>query len=404
MPVFLLALLASLAACRRSAPPPAADEPRTSLFIRDDPAIRARLLRGFEFAPDVTWSQRLFAVRLDRPSPVPDSPLYVELDFAIPDELRLGELAPDLTLAARVNGADACRETYRRHGRANLTCLVPAAALDQPSLTVEFETDRSFRDLMSGTNRSLVIAQVRIIPYEATAAFHAFQGRRARQAEALAVQEWDKYPQARRERLRQIMAPLPAWNSTRFLGIPVGRNPLDLWMLQQLIYEVRPEYVIAADSGEGGEALYLAQALRGVQPGGKVLAVGAGAPPAAASALALWKEMVEFIRDSPAQPAAATLAARAGGARTLVVLSAGPALGDLAGALARYSPLVSPGSYLIVEDTARNAVFGAVVRSFLASAAAAEFQPDRRRDAFLLSFNSGGWLRRNTAVEKELEP
>ncbi len=404
VPVCTLALLASLSACRRTTALAAVDEPRTTVFISNDPAIRPRLLRGFEFQPGATWTRRLFAVRLDRPTPLPDSPLYLDLDFAIPEELRLGESAPDLTLAARVNGMEACRQTYRKHGRASLSCPIPVAALEHSSLTVEFETDRSFRDWISGADRSLIVAQVRLIPYEATAGFHALQGRRARLAEDSAVSAWDQYPPARRERLRRIMTSLDAWKDTRFLGVRVGRNPLDLWIIQQIIYEVRPEFVVAADAGEGGVALYLARVLRGVRPGAKVIAVGAGQAPASASALPLWKDSVEFIPEKPEQPAAEAVAARVAGSRTLVVLSAGPAARDLGAALNRYAALVSGGSYLILEDAARSAAAGAAVRSFLASPAASAFQQDHRRDAFLISFNTGGWLRKSVPVEKEQEP
>jgi cephalosporin hydroxylase len=66
-----------------------------------------------------------------------------------------------------------------------------------------------------------------------------------------------------------------------------------------------------------------------------------------------------------------------------------------------YSDMVSPGCYLIVEDTHFNGhpivpKFGPgpweAVEEFLA--AHPNFERDRSRERFLLSFNPGGWLKR----------
>jgi len=69
--------------------------------------------------------------------------------------------------------------------------------------------------------------------------------------------------------------------------------------------------------------------------------------------------------------------------------------------LRTYSALVTPGSYLIVEDTNINGHpvlmrSGAgpqeAVEAFLADRA--PFERDRSREKFFLTFNQGGWLRR----------
>jgi cephalosporin hydroxylase len=66
-----------------------------------------------------------------------------------------------------------------------------------------------------------------------------------------------------------------------------------------------------------------------------------------------------------------------------------------------YSRFVTPGSYLVVEDTNVNGhpSFPAhgpgpweAVQEFLASTDA--FEVDRNCERFLLTFNPGGWLRR----------
>jgi cephalosporin hydroxylase len=70
--------------------------------------------------------------------------------------------------------------------------------------------------------------------------------------------------------------------------------------------------------------------------------------------------------------------------------------------LALYSPLVSPGSYLVVEDTNSDGVpvfpgsVGptAAVQEFLATPAGKAFTQDASREAMVLTFNPGGWLKK----------
>src|SRR3990172_5474127 len=41
-------------------------------------------------------------------------------------------------------------------------------------------------------------------------------------------------------------------------GIPAEKNPLDLWIYQEIIYEVKPDVIVECGTGQGGCALFLA--------------------------------------------------------------------------------------------------------------------------------------------------
>ena len=392
--IVTLLLAVTLCGCKRAARPAPADEPRTELYF-SDPAVQARLMRGTEKAGDTVWGLRRVVVRLDRPEPLPPTPLYVDLDFAVPDEIGIGVAVEDVTVIARVNGLEACRQTFRATGRTRLTCAVPVAALEQPSLMIEYESNRSFRDWSTGAEWALVLGSVRVEPYEATDEFHALQAKRAGNAEEESVREWAKYPQERGRRIRQIMDGLPAWNNTRYLGVRAGKNPADMWMIQQLLYEVRPDFVVATGAEEGGATLFYAQALDRLGTGGKVIATGDVDAPRAAAATAVWKSKVEFVSGAAAaKPVVEKIVARVAGGKTLVILGAGGAGRDPAAELKAYAPLVSAGSYLVAEDTERNRATASAVQAFLAGGGARDFEPDRRREAYLIGFHNGGWLRR----------
>lgn len=49
------------------------------------------------------------------------------------------------------------------------------------------------------------------------------------------------------------------WNGkTMFFGLPVFQNPFDLWILQEIIFNTKPNVIIETGTSHGGSALYLA--------------------------------------------------------------------------------------------------------------------------------------------------
>jgi hypothetical protein len=49
---------------------------------------------------------------------------------------------------------------------------------------------------------------------------------------------------------------LDLWKGMYWFGIPVLKSPSDMWMMQQVISEVRPDYIVEAGTFYGGSALY----------------------------------------------------------------------------------------------------------------------------------------------------
>src|SRR5262245_60712860 len=49
------------------------------------------------------------------------------------------------------------------------------------------------------------------------------------------------------------------WRQTHWMGVPILKCPLDLWVYQQLRCEPRPDLIIECGTFEGGSALFLAQ-------------------------------------------------------------------------------------------------------------------------------------------------
>jgi cephalosporin hydroxylase len=211
-------------------------------------------------------------------------------------------------------------------------------------------------------------------------------------------------PLEKQKEIARLFHDLAIWQNMWFLGIPIQKNPCDLWMMQQIIYEVRPEVIVETGTFRGGSALYLAQALESLAlADAKVLTVDIENVCGEAAALPLWRKHVEFIHGSSTDPGVVQQIRQAcRGKRVLVVLDSMHEKDHVLQELEFYAPLVSPGSYLIVEDTNSDGVpvfpgsVGptAAVQAFLATPEGRKFQQDASREAMVLTFNPGGWLKK----------
>ena len=187
------------------------------------------------------------------------------------------------------------------------------------------------------------------------------------------------------------------WKDTRFLGVPTWKSPLDLWIYQELVWELRPGLIVETGTAHGGSALYLATLCETIGSG-EVVSVDIGH----------WLDRpahprLTYLTASSTDPGVvAQVAERAAGAgAVLVVLDSDHRRDHVLAELRAYAPLVTPGSYLVVEDTNINGhpvyeAFGPgpmeAVEEFLATNK--EFESDRTRERFLFTMHPKGYLKR----------
>jgi cephalosporin hydroxylase len=187
-----------------------------------------------------------------------------------------------------------------------------------------------------------------------------------------------------------------AWTKARWLGVQALKNPLDLWIYQELVADTRPELIVETGTWRGGSALYLAS-ICDLLGAGEIVSID-----------------VEPLReDYPQHPrvtylggrsstdpdVVAEVAERAGGRPILVILDSDHSQGHVEAELDAYAPLVPVGCYIVVEDSnigqiRKDLMPGPLqaVETFLAKTD--EFEIDREREKFLLTFNPSGYLRR----------
>ncbi|MGI8751468.1 MAG: CmcI family methyltransferase [Acidimicrobiales bacterium] len=187
------------------------------------------------------------------------------------------------------------------------------------------------------------------------------------------------------------------WASTTWLGVPILKCPMDLWIYQELIFQVGPDLIIETGTAWGGSALYLAS-LCDIVGRGEVLTIDVVNAPGRPE----HARLSYHTGSSVAGPAVDLARARAaGGAKVMVILDSDHRAAHVAEELRLYAPLVTIGSYLIVEDTNINGhpvkpSFGPgpmeAVAEFLRLNRG--FEVDRSRERLLVTFNPMGYLRR----------
>ena len=63
------------------------------------------------------------------------------------------------------------------------------------------------------------------------------------------------------------------WDTARWLGVPSQQNPNDAWIHQEIIVEVKPDFIVEAETSHGGSAALWATNLQQVNPNGRVITI-----------------------------------------------------------------------------------------------------------------------------------
>ena len=186
------------------------------------------------------------------------------------------------------------------------------------------------------------------------------------------------------------------FEQTTWLGVTCLKCPLDMWIYQEILYQLKPDLIIETGTYHGGSALYFGH-LCDTLGHGKVVTIDV-----------MEKERpthprVTYLTGSSTDPeiARSARALAPEDATVMVILDSDHSKSHVLEELRLYSPMVTPGQYLIVEDTNINGhpvriSFGEgpyeAVSDFLQESQA--FVPDASRERLLLTFNPRGFLKR----------
>jgi cephalosporin hydroxylase len=187
------------------------------------------------------------------------------------------------------------------------------------------------------------------------------------------------------------------WDNTTWLGVKILKCPLDAWIYQEILWETRPELIVECGTRFGGSAYYLAT-LCDLMGRGEVLTIDIDT---AYDSRPPHPRITYLAGSSLADPILAQVRVRAQGRSVMAILDSDHARAHVYQELRAYAPVVTSGCYLVVEDTNINGHpvlpgFGPgpqeALDQFLAETD--DFEVDRTREKFMLTFNPGGYLRR----------
>jgi cephalosporin hydroxylase len=182
-----------------------------------------------------------------------------------------------------------------------------------------------------------------------------------------------------------------------YMGVCTYKCPMDLWIYQEILFELRPDLIIESGTRLGGSAYYLAHLCR-LLGHGKVISIDIdGDVPRPKDPLIQYitGSSVDLEIFKKAELEAEKVQ------KVLVILDSDHSQAHVAREIDLYKNLVTPGSYLIVEDTN---IHGhptflehgpgpmEAVNEFIKENQ--EFEIDLSRERMLMTLNPRGYLKK----------
>ncbi|HNW25156.1 MAG TPA: CmcI family methyltransferase [Candidatus Gastranaerophilaceae bacterium] len=187
------------------------------------------------------------------------------------------------------------------------------------------------------------------------------------------------------------------WRNTNWLGINVLKCPLDLWIYQEILFEVKPDLIIETGTYVGGSAYFLAS-IMDLLENGEIVTIDSeirGNLPKHKrinylNGLSTSIEIIEKVKTFTKNKK-----------RILVILDSDHSKENVLKEMRIYNKFVSKDSYLIVEDSNINGhptlpEFGPgpweAINSFLNENK--EFKIDKEKEKFYFTLNPNGYLKK----------
>jgi cephalosporin hydroxylase len=190
------------------------------------------------------------------------------------------------------------------------------------------------------------------------------------------------------------------WNNTYWLGTSIGKCPFDLWNYQEIIYELRPDVIIEAGTGWGGSTLFFASCCDLIG-NGRIISIDISDPTSkpqhdritylqgSSTSTEIVNKVKSCINDKN---------------KVLVNLDSDHTMKHVLEELNIYSEFVTPGSYIIVEDTCvgghpvKKGHFPGPMEAVMEFVKHnSSFTIDKTREKFMLTFNPNGYLKKNNS-------
>lgn len=188
------------------------------------------------------------------------------------------------------------------------------------------------------------------------------------------------------------------WTNTHWFGHQILKCPLDMWIYQEMLWSLRPDVIVECGTFRGGSALYYAH-LFDLIGHGEIITIDVLEQPDRPQ-----HQRITYMNGSSTDPDMVAQVTRmiGDGKKVLVVLDSDHARDHVLGEMRAWKDVVTPGSYMIVEDSNVNGHPARpdhgpgpmeAIDAFMQENN--EFQIDLSKEKFFMTQNPRGYLRKN---------
>lgn len=185
-----------------------------------------------------------------------------------------------------------------------------------------------------------------------------------------------------------------------YFGVTTYKNPLDAWVYQELIVELKPLFIIEIGNKFGGSALMMAHWLDQMGSG-SIIAIDVDH--SRVSPIAAKHPRIKFIDGDGVGVVDQVRDLVPPGASVLIIEDSSHTFENTLKVLEAYCGFIQPGGYFIIEDSILNHGLARpkldrgpyeAIHEFISRHP--EFEIDRSREKYLITWNPCGFLRRKT--------
>lgn len=203
------------------------------------------------------------------------------------------------------------------------------------------------------------------------------------------------------ERFHRVFYEGLSWEQNLWLGVKTQQNPNDVWITQEIIHELKPDFIVETGTLQGGSALLWVTILEQINPNGRVITVDIEDQVSEARNHPLARKVDFLVGSSTAPEIVADVKRRVGNGKVLVILDSDHSRDHVLRELELYSQLVGVNGYIIVQDSNVNGRPvkpeygpgpGEAIEEFLKRNK--QFVQDRDRERLLMTMHPGGFLKR----------
>ncbi len=189
-------------------------------------------------------------------------------------------------------------------------------------------------------------------------------------------------------------------NHTSYFGVRTFKSPIDAWVYQEIIFETRPDVIIEIGNANGGSTLFLAHLCELL---GKGRVIGLDLSHETVPDRVKEHPRISLIEGDACRNLAGVEEMVSSDETVLVIEDSSHTYDNTLAVLHTYARLIKPGGYFIVEDSINHhGLTGGqkpgpyeAIDDFLRDNQ--DFEIDRAREHFFITWNPKGYLRRKAS-------